>query len=249
MPSPWPCWLHGHGVNISLPACLGICKLLLNINVFADTYVTHPWLLRRVDNQGIVGSYCGPDATVEVNPHNLCVAQPGVRCPIWPGSHRWPAHWGNYNMRGEASGIQIMVRALPHDPCTEPAQLYMLLKCQQTLHCATALILIHQGNATSQAHSRVKSKASHFACSAPDIEIGLCAWHECQVAAAESLASNLPETSLLSHAGILCKANMSLLTSGHALGGRRGLNCRGVCQHAGSFSCILTPRAPAVSQT
>lgn len=100
-----------------------LLALLVTSRDAADTYVTHPWILRQADNhQIIIGSYCGPDATVEVNQQNFCVAQPGVHCPIWPGSHMWPAHWGQYSMRAKASGIQIMVCSELHSLCTKLAQ-------------------------------------------------------------------------------------------------------------------------------
>ncbi|KAK9855747.1 hypothetical protein WJX84_009961 [Apatococcus fuscideae] len=131
-----------------------------------DTYVTHPWILRRVDNREVAGCYCGPDATVEVNQHNFCVAQPEVHCPIWPGSHMWPAHWGNYGMRGKASGIQIMAFNCVADGAVEIAAhlLNQLLACcndgmlqrLQKAHAAFAIIGRQQVTTDIPPHSHLR---------------------------------------------------------------------------------------------
>ncbi|KAK9866376.1 hypothetical protein WJX84_002393 [Apatococcus fuscideae] len=132
-----------------------------------DTYVTHPWILKRVDTGEVVGRYCGSDATVEVTSHGS-TAHAGVHSPIWPGSHLWPGHWGAYSTKEEVLGISIMAF-----DCVQPeavgiaAQLLcrMLAGCDpgmlrrlQQAHAALAIIGRHQVTTDIPQHSHLRGQ-------------------------------------------------------------------------------------------
>ena len=77
--------------------------------LFAETFTTHPWIVRLKDSQQVLGHYMGESAVVEVSPSLSCIIHPGAAKHICPRSIPTPLHWGTYHHRRSVKGIAIMV--------------------------------------------------------------------------------------------------------------------------------------------